>query len=118
MSIHGIRQLPGGALPTPHDKPAGLGSGARMPHAGPVAALAARPPLRSSDGTAAPRADLGKFTQGLGQKLESARIQTHVLNLVQSGKLNLHKSYPAGLLAKVVDGAVPRLADLMRDLRA
>lgn len=117
MSITGVRHSLGGPLPTPHDKPAGLGPRTRMPHAGPAEALAARSQQQAGNGTATPRAALGKLTQGLGQKLESARIQTHVLNLVHSGTLNLHGDYPAGQLAKAVDVAANRLADLKRDFR-
>jgi hypothetical protein len=118
MLTNGVRYSPGGALPTtPHDQAVGLGSGTRMPQAGPVAALAARPTQRAGDGTAAPRAALGKLTQGLGQKLESARVQTHVLNLVHSGGLNLRGNYPASQLAKAVDLAATGLANLTRDFR-
>lgn len=116
MSINRIGHSLGGPLPASHDQPAGLGSGTRMPHAGPVAGLAARAPLRAGDGAAAPRAALGKLTQGLGQKLENARIQAHVVNLVQSGTLKLHGNYPADLLAKVVGGAATRMADLRREI--
>lgn len=112
MSINRIGHSLGGPLPASHDQPAGLGSGTRMPHAG----LAARAPLRAGDGAAAPRAALGKLTQGLGQKLENARIQAHVVNLVQSGTLKLHGNYPADLLAKVVGGAATRMADLRREI--
>jgi hypothetical protein len=118
MSINGIRHSLGGALPTtPHDQAGGLGSGTRMPHAGQVAALVGRPPQRASDGPAAPRAPLSRLTQGLGQKLESARIATHVLNLVRSGEVDLRGNYSDGLLAKVADVAANRLADLKRDFR-